>query len=105
MKKYYEIVRFANTWPEMDEYEKVDRLVSRGWLKKAIRYMAEWDYGGETLDAARVHGYIRDTALDRTSTGDRILCETDGYTLCYAHCKSGLYDAYYLVRECNNDAN
>ena len=99
MKKYYEIVRFANTWPDMGEYEDVDRMVKRGWLKKAIRYMSEWDFGQENIDAAICYGHVRDTAVDKASIGDKVICEDKGRYLCEAHCKSGLYDAYYLVGE------
>lgn len=99
--KYYEIVRLANQWPETD-YEEVENMIRRGWLKKALEYMSNWDYGGENIGAALALGQMRDTILDDKSTGDKIIYEKDGYYLCEAHCPSGLYDAYYLVRGIEN---
>lgn len=99
MKKYIEIARFSNNWPDMGEYEDIDRMVGRGQLRKAVRYMTEWDFGVESVDAARSRGTVRDTPLDKASINDKVLYTQDKYTLCAAHCKSGLYDAYYLVRE------
>lgn len=96
--KYYEIVRIADCWPEMDEYEKVHKLITRGWLRKALLYLCEWDYGGENLDAARVHGALRDSPLDPGSIKDKVLYRKDDYLLCEANCPSGLYQAYYLVK-------
>lgn len=95
--KYYEIVRFANQWPDMGEYEDVDKMIRRGWFRKAISYMAEWDFGGENIDTAVSQGTLRDTVLDLQSRGDRVVYEMNGYALCESHCPSGLYDAYYLV--------
>jgi hypothetical protein len=97
--QYYEITRFADAWPDMGEYEEVDRMVKRGWLRKAMRYMSEWDFGQETLDAARSHKGIRDSVMDKNSPRDRIIYSKPPYYLCESHCKSGLYDAYYLVAE------
>ena len=97
--KYYEIVRLANTWPDMGEYEDVDKMVSRGWLRKAMRYMSEWDFGEETLSEAISHKRLRDTPEDKASINDKVIYQKDGYFLCESHCKSGLYDAYYLVKQ------
>ena len=95
MGKYYEIVRFANQWPEMEEYETIEKLIRRGWYRKAIEYMSQWDYGDENISAAIARGETRDSVLDETK--DSVLYERDGYSICSAHCPSGLYDAYYLV--------
>lgn len=96
--KYYEIVRLANQWPDMGEYEEVKKLLNRGWNRKALDYLSNWDYGEENIGTAIALGEMRDTILDPLSRGDRIVYEKDGYHVCESHCPSGLYDAIYLVR-------
>lgn len=96
---YYEIIRFTDSWPEMEEYETVDKLVKRNWKKKAVDHMSQWDYGGENIDSARSIGSLRQSITDPQSPSDKILYEKDGRYLCCSHCPSGLYDAYYLVGE------
>ena len=95
--KYYEIVRLANTWLEIEEFDKVKEMVARKCYQKAIRFMSEWDYGAENINAARVNEGLRDTILDPVSNCDSILCTKGGYSLCHSACKSGLYEAFYLV--------
>ncbi len=94
---YYEIVRVDTNQPEDSEtFQTVDKLVRRGWTRKAVDTLAEYDYGDENLSAARALHALRDTPTDEQS--DTVIREEDGYTLCASHCPSGLYDAYYLVR-------
>ena len=95
---YYEIVRIDTNHPEDKEtFEQIDKMVRRGWTKKAMEYLAEWDYGEDNLDAARANKEIRKSVLDDRSHGDRIIRADGSYALCCARCPSGLYDAYYLV--------
>ncbi len=96
---YYEIIRLDTNQPsDRETFEQVKKWVKRGWTKKALEHLAEWDYGHENIDTARANGTIRNTILDDREHGDRIIKEQDGYFLCEASCPSGLYEAYYLVR-------
>ena len=96
--KYYEIVRLANTWPDMGEYEDVMKLLKRGWYRKALDYLIEWDFGEETLGRAIAFNEVRDSVLDEAKN-DNVTYERDGYYICESHCPSGLYDAVYLVKD------
>lgn len=97
---YYEIVRLDTNQPSNRElFDRVDKMVKRGWTGKALEFLAEWDYGGENIDAARANRAFREDILDSPGQGDSILKKDGPYTLCKAHCPSGLYDAYYLVRQ------
>lgn len=95
--KYYEIARFSDQWPEMEEYNEVNKMVSRGWVRKAIDYMSNWDYGSENIATAISLGTLRENVLD--TQDDTILKQMNGYYLCKSECPSGLYNAIYLVRE------
>ena len=96
---YYEIVRLDTNEPgNHEDFETVRKMVRRGWTRKAIEFLSNWDYGGENLDRARALGEMRDTILDNQSTNDRIVATDGDYALCESHCPSDLYEAYYLVR-------
>jgi len=97
--KYIEIVRFSDSYPEMDEYQHIDKLVRRKWYRKAIAYMADWDYGGENIDTARAYNRIHDTIAQTLGPTERVVHQNGNYFLCSAHCRSGLYDAYFLVKQ------
>lgn len=95
---YYEIVRLDTNEPgDREDFETVRKMVRRGWTRKAIEFLSNWDYGGENLDSARALGEMRDTILDNRSSYDRIVATDGDYALCESHCPTGLYEAYYLV--------
>lgn len=101
---YYEIIRLDTNQPsDRETFEQVKKWVKRGWTKKALDYLTEWDYGAENINAARANSNLRDTILDDREHGDRIIKEQDGYFLCEASCPSGLYEAYYLVKEISDE--
>lgn len=95
---YYEIVRLDTNNPgDRESFETVKKLVKRGWTRKAIEFLSEWDYGGENIDTARALHQMRDTVLDEPS--DNVVNYDGHYHLCTACDPSGLYEAYYLVAE------
>ena len=55
-----------------EEADEVLTLIDRDGPDAAVAYLAQWDYGQETTDAALVNGYVYDAppvgALDRTVT-------------------------------------
>ena len=93
---FYEIIRIDNQ-PAYEEFETIKKMVRRGWTRKAIDFLSDWDYGNENIDTAMALGTMRDTILDNKSTCDHIIATKGNYTLCASQCPSGLYEAYYLV--------
>ena len=94
---YYEIVRIdTNHSEDAETFALLDKLVRRGWTRKALETLTDWDYGGENIDTAMALHALRDTPTEESR--DSVIREEDGYMLCASHCPSGLYDAYYLVR-------
>lgn len=95
---YYEIVRLDDqNSVDADLFDTVRKMVRRGWLKKAMDFLSQWDYGNENLAAAHALGEIRDTITDPLERSDRILRQDGDYALCESSCPSGLYNAFYLV--------
>lgn len=96
---YYEIIRLSDQDPDTECFEAADRLADRGHFRKALKYLSEWDYGGENIDTARVYKTFRCSILDPMSPSDTILHEDRNedhpVTLCESH--SMLYNAYYTV--------
>lgn len=66
-----------------DEADEVLGMIDRDGATEAIEYLQQWDYGGETTDAALTNGYV----YDRIPAGstDRTI-EDDGsiYALTYS---------------------
>lgn len=95
---YYEIVRLDDqNSVNADLFDTVRKMVQRGWLKKAMDFLSQWDYGDENLAAAHALGEIRDTITDPLALRfDSNLRQEGNYALCESHCSSG-YNAYYLV--------
>lgn len=100
--KYYEIVRLEGEGCDTSDFDVVKKMVNRGWLRKALEFLKDWDYGTESLAAAISLGKLRDTVVDPLGNkgSEHILYERNGLHLCEAACPSGLYNAYYLVGEC-----
>lgn len=94
---YYEVVRFDNQGNDSEEFEKVKKWYERGWKKKIIAYMSEWDYGGETIDAARYNENIYLTPTDYREKDTLVQTNRNGYNLC--HAESGIYEAFYITKE------
>ena len=100
MKKFYEIVRLDNQGSDQTDFEEVKRLVRRGWLHKAVKYLEDWDYGGENIDTAEYLGRIWDTPSDPQESSDSVLLSKNGLHLCMSDpSRNGGYEAYYLVGE------
>ena len=97
--KYYEIVRIANEGPDQETFQDIHKQARRGWYRKVVEYLSNWDYGDENLSAAISLNELRDNVLD--STGDSVLYEKGDYTLCKANDITGIYEAYYLVKAVN----
>lgn len=102
--KYYEIIRLSNQ--DADEcFEEIKKLVNRGWTKKAMEYLQQWDYGEENIGPARVYDKVWDTPTDARSPHDRVLREMTFHHLwgdqtqylCVSRSWDGLYEAYYLT--------
>lgn len=96
---YYEIIRLSDQDTDQECFEAADRLADRGHFRKTLKYLSQWDYGGENIDTARVYKTFRCSILDPMSPSDTILHEDRNkdhpVTLCESH--SMLYNAYYLV--------
>ena len=103
--RYYEIIRVSNQDIDKSTFENVSRLIRRGWIRKAMKCLQEYDYGGENLDVARCYGRIWESPTDPETPHDTIL-RTETVSGC--HCDStqflikssssdGLYLAYYLT--------
>jgi hypothetical protein len=97
--KYYEIVRIANEGPDQETFQDIHKQARRGWYRKVVEYLSNWDYGDENLTAAISLNELRDNVLD--SPGDNVLYEKGDYTLCKANDITGIYEAYYLVKAVN----
>lgn len=95
--KFYEIVRFSDQWPEMEEFETVKKMIDRGWFHKAVAFMSDWDYGGENIDVARSYDKLWDSPTDPQEPGDKVLYQSGDRYICQSTCSSGLYTALYLV--------
>lgn len=52
-----------------DAAEPLDILNSEG-ADAAVEYLAQWDYGDETLEAARINGHTYSQIADAIGTGD-----------------------------------
>ncbi len=96
---YYEIIRLSDQDTDLECFEAAYRLADRGHFRKALKYLSQWDYGGENIDTARVYKKFRCSILDPMSPSDTILHEDRNedhpVTLCESH--SMLYSAYYTV--------
>lgn len=96
---YYEIIRLSDQDTDPESFEAADRLADRGHFRKALKYLSQWDYGGENIDTARTYKTFRCSILDPISPSDTILHKDrnkdNPVTLCESH--SMLYNAYYTV--------
>lgn len=99
-KRWYEIVRFDNQGYDTDEFEKISAWHRRGWNRKILRHLTDWDYGPENYGTAKTYGNIWDTPTDPKEKDSLLAAEKD-YALCHAESAGGVYEAFYLVRECN----
>ena len=97
MKRYYEIVRFTDTWPDQENYYEIEKLVRRGWFRKALEYINDWNLREDSISAARMAGRIWETPTDPGSPTDSIIYQSGDLTLCHRSDKIGLYQSYYLV--------
>lgn len=97
--RYYQIVRLANESPDQEEFNRVHKLVRRGWLRKAVEYLQQWNYGGENIGTALCMGDVYNTPTDDRERTDRVIYrDRDGSCLCYCNpCRNGGYEAYYLT--------
>lgn len=97
--KFYEIIRLESSGPDTNDFTAVKNLVKRGWLRKALEYLSEWDYGSENIAAAVALGKMRDTVTDPIGShnSESVLYKQNGLYLCQSACPSGHYNAYYLV--------
>ena len=98
-KRWYEIVRINNQGGDHEEFEKLSAWHRRGWNRKILRHLTDWDYGPENYGAAKTYGNIWDTPTDPKEKDSLLAAEKD-YVLCHAE-SAGVYEAFYLVRECN----
>ena len=95
---FYEIIRLTSDSPDREDFDAVMKLIRRGWFRKALDYLSQWDYGGENYDTARVYGRLYDTPTDPQEPSDRVLYERDGYNICYCDpSRNGGYEAVYLT--------
>ena len=101
--RFYEVVRIANAWPETQNFDSLKKLIDRGWFRKAVAFLSDWDYGGENIDAARANGTVRDIITDPAEPSDKVIFQDDHYWLCQSYCPSGLYEAFYLVAAVSED--
>lgn len=96
---FYEIVRHDNQGVDQECFREVKRLVGRGWFRKAIEYLLQWDNGSENFATAKYWNRVWDTPTDSLERSDReIYTSSDGfYHLCMADPSiNGGYEAYYL---------
>ena len=90
--RYRETVRFTNTWPEMDEYEIIEMLVSRGRYQRAIELMLKSET--RTPETKRD---IRYTVLEKCEPTDTVIHKDGKHFLCASHKYGDEVFAYYLV--------
>ena len=103
--RYYEIIRFSNQDTDKEAFEHVRNLVRRGWTRKAMSFLQEYDYGEENMDVARVYGNIWDSPTDPGEKRDTVIrqetvhCCSGSATqyLVESSSSQGLYLAYYLT--------
>lgn len=101
---FYEIVRIENSGPDRETFETVMKLVRRGWFRKALQYLSNWDYGEENYRTARYLGHVWNTPTDSAEGTDKVLYEHDGYNICYSDPSiNGGYEALYLKARVPND--
>lgn len=96
--RYYEIIRLDNQGFDQECFDTVKKMVDRGWNRKAVGYLQQWDYDGENVASAEYAGRIWDKPSDTAEKTDKVVYEMDGYFLCAAqpHLNGG-YEAYYLT--------
>lgn len=99
-KRWYEIVRIENQGGDTEEFEKLSAWHRRGWNRKILRHLTDWDYGPENYGAAKTYGNVWDTPTDPKEKDSLLTAEKD-YALSHAESAGGIYEAFYLVRECN----
>lgn len=90
--RYREAVRFTNTWPEMDEYEIIEMLVSKERYQRAIELMLNSET--RTPETKRD---IRYTVLEKCEPTDTIIHKDGKHFLCASHKYGDEVFAYYLV--------
>lgn len=65
-----------------EEADAVLDMIERSGREAAIHHLSQWDYGGETRDAALVNGYVYDKIPQ--SPTDRVIRDNpSGYALTY----------------------
>lgn len=97
-RKYYEIVRIEESGPDGADYGILKRLVSRGWLRKAVAFLAQWDYGTDNIGTAEHLGRVWGTPTDPLEPTDRVLRTEGEYHLCETDpSRNGGYAAFYLT--------
>lgn len=102
--KYYEIVRLTSDGPDHTDFETVKKLIDRGWNRKAVDFLSNWDYGDENIDAARCLGTVRSTPTDEREQTDVEVATYGTYHLCMCNpSRNGGYEAVYLVGECDEE--
>ena len=100
-KQWYEVVRIANDGNDHEEFDKISKWNSRGWNKKILRHLTQWDNGAENYGTAKHFDKVWDTPTDPREN-DRVLTAEKNYVLCHAYSGFGIYEAFYLVCECNH---
>lgn len=100
MKKFYEIIRLDNQGFDQEDFETVRKMVKRGWVRKALEYLKQWDNGGENIDTAEYLERVWSTPTDEREKRDSVLRSEGGYNLCASDpAYNGGYEAYYLTAE------
>lgn len=99
MAYYQEIVRVANVWPEMEEWEKVDRLVESGALCLALELLCRFcrRHGDTSVPSEPKWRYPKPT--DPSRQNDIVLYESSGRYLCRSLTNWGYYDAFYVTEK------
>lgn len=93
--KFKEIIRISNSWPEMDEFDKIHKLVEQKRLRQALCYIRKLSEEAPCSKKTR----LRTKVTDPTVPSDKVLYSCDQQHLCACDLYSGIYSAYYLVQE------
>lgn len=97
MKKYYIIVRIDNNGFNQEDFLLLKKWYNRGWYRKMLQYLQNWDYGEENIGTAMYNDDIWDTPCDPQAPSDKIIYQNLCGDQFLCHSEDLVYEAFYLV--------
>ncbi len=92
-KKYYGSIWYLQDRGE--DQQELDRLIKRGWYKKALAYISEWDY--YETDPSEIH------LTPTYYPGDMLIAEDDEHALVVNNWVGGDYTLFRKMTQAEFD--